>query len=160
MSDNIFRKMSNSSEEEPEMAAAPRAIVAGHGTLPQGLVNAVDCISGRGADFVVTSNHGLGGSEIEEKLREAATQNGIKVFFTDLPGGSATVAVRRMMRTDPTLTLVTGANLSTLLEFVFQHEETPAEAAKHAAEKGRVTLAVSGEAVSKPTDPATPASTH
>jgi PTS system N-acetylgalactosamine-specific IIA component len=155
MSGSIFRKMSNSSEGESDSTASPRAIVAGHGTLPQGLVNAVDCIAGRGSDFVVLSNFGLAGSDIEQKLREAAAEHGIKVFFTDLPGGSATVAVRRMMRTDPTLTLVTGANLSTLLEFVFQHEASPAEAARHAAEKGRGTLVVSGEGEAKPAIPAT-----
>jgi N-acetylgalactosamine PTS system EIIA component len=123
----------------------PRAIVAGHGELPQGLVNAVDCISGCGSVFLALSNFGLAGSDIEGKLREKAAEHGIKVFFTDLPGGSATVAVRRMMRTDPTLVLITGANLSTLLEFVFQPDANPADAARHAAEKGRATLVVAGD---------------
>ncbi len=142
--------MTSSNEEEPSSQTAPRAIVAGHGTLPQGLVNAVDCISGRGSDFLVLSNWGLAGSDIEEKIRNAAAEYGIKVFFTDLPGGSATVAVRRMMRSDPAITLVTGANLSTLLEFVFQPEENPAEAARYAAERGRGTLVASGEGAEKP----------
>jgi Phosphotransferase system, mannose/fructose-specific component IIA len=124
---------------------APRAIVAGHGELPQGLVNAVDCISGCGSVFLALSNYGLAGSDIEGKLREKAAEYGIKVFFTDLPGGSATVAVRRMMRTDPSLVLVTGANLSTLLEFVFQPDASPADAARHATEKGRATLVVAGD---------------
>lgn len=128
----------------------PRAVVAGHGELPQGLVNAVDCISGCGSVFVALSNYGLAGSDIEERLRETSVEYGIKVFFTDLPGGSATVAVRRMMRTDPSLILITGANLSTLLEFVFQPDATPSEAARQAAEKGRATLVVSGSGESFP----------
>lgn len=146
--------MSSSGDEDSSTEAPPRAIVAGHGSLPQGLVNAVDCISGRGSDFLVLSNYGLAGADIEEKLREQASLNNIKVFFTDLPGGSATVAVRRMMRTDPSLVLVTGANLSTLLEFVFQTESDPAEAAKTAAEKGRGTLVAFGDGSTKPSSPA------
>jgi len=122
--------MTSSEEDSTETQQTPRAIVAGHGSLPQGLVNAVDCISGRGSDFLVLSNFGLSGGDIEEKLRNAAAEFGVKVFFTDLPGGSATIAVRRMMRTDSSLVLVTGANLSTLLEFVFQADVDPAEAAR------------------------------
>ena len=146
--------MSSSGDETSGNENAPRAIVAGHGSLPQGLVNAVDCISGRGSDFVVFSNYGLAGTDIEEKLREAAALHGIKVFFTDLPGGSATVAVRRMMRTDPGLVLVTGANLSTLLEFAFQTDASPADAAKTAADKGRGTLVAFGDGEAKPVVPA------
>lgn len=139
-----------SSEGDSTEKHAPRAIVAGHGSLPQGLVNAVDCISGRGSDFHVLSNFGLTGSDIEDKLRAAASEFGVRVFFTDLPGGSATIAVRRMMRTDPNLILVTGANLSALLEFVFQSAGDPAEAARSAAEKGRGTLVAFGDGAPKP----------
>lgn len=146
--------MSSSGDEDPNTESTPRAIVAGHGSLPQGLVNAVDCISGRGSDFLVLSNFGLAGADIEEKLREEASRNNIKVFFTDLPGGSATIAVRRMMRTDPSLVLVTGANLSTLLEFVFHTETDPADAARTAAEKGRTTLVAFGDGSTKPAAPA------
>ena len=146
--------MSSSGEQDSSKGGTPRAIVTGHGSLPQGLVNAVDCISGRGSDFLVLSNYGLAGADIEEKLREEAARHDIKVFFTDLPGGSATVAVRRMMRTDPALVLVTGANLSTLLEFVFQTDAAPADAARSAAEKGRGTLVAFGDGETKPVAPA------
>jgi PTS system N-acetylgalactosamine-specific IIA component len=146
--------MSSSANEDSGTATPPRAIVAGHGSLPQGLVNAVDCISGRASDFLVLSNFGLAGPDIEEKLRDQASRNNIKVFFTDLPGGSATIAVRRMMRTDPSLVLVTGANLSTLLEFVFQTDADPADAARVAAEKGRGTLVAFGDSSTKPVAPA------
>lgn len=144
----------SSNEESATPTPGPRAIVAGHGTLPQGLVNAVDCISGRGSDFLVLSNYGLAGSDIEALLRERAAEHGINVFFTDLPGGSATIAVRRMMRADPSIVLVTGANLSTLLEFAFQTEAMPADAARNSAEKGRGTLVAFGDGQSKPAAPA------
>ncbi len=146
--------MSSTEEGAATPAAGPRAIVAGHGTLPQGLVNAVDCISGRGSDFLVLSNYGLAGPDIEATLRQQAAEHGISVFFTDLPGGSATIAVGRMMRADPSIVLVTGANLSTLLEFAFQTEAAPADAARNAAEKGRGTLLAFGDGQSKPVAPA------
>jgi PTS system N-acetylgalactosamine-specific IIA component len=122
----------------------PRAIVAGHGVFPEGLISAVDQITGRGSVFLAVSNAALGSEEIEAKLRGEAATSGVKVFFTDLPGGSATLAVRRMMRTDPELVLVTGSNLATLLEFVFHSNEDPREAAGRAAEKGRASLAAYG----------------
>ena len=132
-----------SSESEPAASStSPRAIVAGHGSFPDGIVSAVNQISGCGDVFLPISNSGLSGTDIEDKLREASSK--IRVFFTDLPGGSATLAVRRLMRTDPGIVLVTGANLATLLEFVFQPEADPSEAAKRAAEKGRTALASYG----------------
>lgn len=131
-----------SSTGEPDATdsyPSPRAIVAGHGGFPEGLVSAVNQISGCGDVFLPVSNTGLSGSDIEVRLRSEAAA-GIRVFFTDLPGGSATLAVRRLMRTDPDLVLVTGANLATLLEFVFRNDEDPREAAKRAAEKGRAAI--------------------
>jgi len=138
-----------SSADQPDASGvepqAPRAIIAGHGSFPEGMVSAVEQISGYGNVFVALSNSGLTGEDIESRLRARAEALGIKVFFTDLPAGSATIAVRRIMRDTEGVILVTGANLATLLEFVFRGEETPADAARHAAEKGRISLSVHGE---------------
>lgn len=125
---------------------APRAIVAGHGNFPEGVVSAVAQITGRGDLLVPLSNVGLGREEIEARLRDLLTRHHVHVVFTDLPGGSATLAVRRVMRDMPTLTLVTGTNLATLVDFVFRDGSLDAaEAAAQAAEKGRSALvAVTG----------------
>ena len=137
MSGSISRKMTSS--EEPA-ALVPRAIVAGHASFADGLVSAVQQIAGAGDVFVPLSNRGLSNEDIETQFRDAASGHGIRVFFTDLPGGSATHAVRRLMRADPSIGLVTGANLGTLLEFAFHGDDEPAEAARIAAEKGRASL--------------------
>lgn len=129
---------------EVQTPPAPRAIVAGHGTFPQGIVSAVDQISGFGSVFIPLSNADLSGEGIESRIRERAQSFGITVFFTDLPAGSATMAVRRMMRENPSVILVTGTNLATLLEFVFRGDETPADAARHSVEKGRAALETQG----------------
>jgi hypothetical protein len=45
----------------------------------------------------------------------------------------------------PDVVLVTGTNLATLLEFVFQDKSiSPADAARRSAEKGRASLAAYG----------------
>lgn len=120
----------------------PRAVVAGHGNFPAGLVSAVDQITGRGGALVAFSNSGLGRAEIESGLRHLLTRHELNVIFTDLPGGSATLAARRLVRELPGLTVVTGANLAALIDFVFCDASLPpAEAAAHAVEKGRSALA-------------------
>lgn len=136
--------MKSSADESVEKSESPRAIVAGHGDFPDGLVSAVDQISGRGGVFIPVSNRGLGAGDIESVLTKTAAHSKVSVIFTDLPGGSATLAVRRMMRANPNLVLVTGANLAALLEFVFQAAADPKSAAVTAAEKGRAALAATG----------------
>ena len=119
-----------------------RAIVTGHGAFPDGLVSAVQQITGRGEMIVPFSNTGLGREEIEAGLRDCIAKSHATVVFTDLPGGSATLAARRILRDVPSLTIVTGANLATLVDFVFAEEGmSAAEAAAHAAERGRAALA-------------------
>jgi PTS system N-acetylgalactosamine-specific IIA component len=127
----------------PEFSA-PRAIVAGHGSFPQGIISAVEQITGYGNVFLPLSNSDLSGEDIETRLRSRASSLGINVFFTDLPAGSATIAVRRIMRDDPSVILVTGTNLATLLEFVFRADETPADAVRHSVEKGRAAIVAQG----------------
>lgn len=119
-----------------------RAIVTGHGALPEGLVSAVQQITGRGELLVPFSNAGLGREEIEAGLRACIDRVHAAVIFTDLPGGSATLAARRVLRDRQDLTIVTGANLATLVDFVFADDGmSAADAAAHAAERGRIALA-------------------
>ena len=129
------------SESEP---SAPRAIVAGHGDFAAGLVSAVGQITGRGDVFVPLSNRDLSAVEVERAMRQQVESLGLTVVFTDLPAGSCTMAARRLQRERPSMVLVTGTNLATLLDFVF-HTDIPAiQAAQHAAEKGRAALAATG----------------
>jgi PTS system N-acetylgalactosamine-specific IIA component len=94
--------------------------------------------------FVGMSNAGLGAAEIADEMRARLDATGVGVIFTDLPAGSCTIAARRILRERPELVLVTGANLATLLDFAFHAHLAPAEAARHAAEKGRASLTVTG----------------
>ena len=121
-----------------------RALVAGHGDFAAGIVSAVHQITGRGEAFVVLSNRDMSAADVERTMRDQVDAGAIDVIFTDLPAGSCTMAARRLQRERPAVVLVTGTNLATLLDFVF-HTDVPAtEAARHAADKGRSALVVTG----------------
>lgn len=120
----------------------PKGIVIGHGEFSAGLVSAVDQICGMAGKLVSLSMKGLTPEDIETAIREELARTGARVIFTDLPAGSATLAARRLVRNDPGLMLVSGVNLATLLDFVFNNEATPEEAARSAAERGKASLIV------------------
>lgn len=130
------------SESEGAGAGKPKAIVVGHGQFSAGLVSAVGQICGLADKLVVLSNVGQTPQDIEATLRDHLARTGARVIFTDLPGGSATIAARRIAREDPDIVLVSGVNLATLLDFVFSSADTPEEAARAAAERGKASLIV------------------
>ena len=127
-----------------ESDSEARALVAGHGDFAAGLVSAVGQITGRGEAFVPLSNRDMSAADVERAMREQVDARALDVIFTDLPAGSCTMAARRLQRERPNIVLVTGTNLATLLDFVF-HTDVPAiEAARHAVDKGRAALVVTG----------------
>lgn len=121
-----------------------RGIVAGHGTFASGVISAVDQITGRGQQFVGVSNRGLCLDDIQGEIGRALDATGARVVFTDLPAGSCTMAVRRMIRERPGVLLVTGINLSLLLDFAMQDDTDPAQAVQAALDRGRAAMAVHG----------------
>lgn len=124
--------------------SAVRAIVAGHGDFANGMISAVDQITGRGNVFLAMTNRDLGVDDITRHLEELLDQTGAGVVFTDLPAGSCTVAARRVQRTRTDLVVVTAISLPVLLDFVFQGDVNAADAARHAVEKGHGALAIVG----------------
>ena len=121
-----------------------RAIVAGHGTFAEGMLSALEQITGRGDVFVGVTNHDLSAADVEVLLRQRLSDTNALVIFTDLPAGSCTMAARRIQRDQPMLKVVTGVNLSTLLDFAFTADSGDANAVEHAADKGRASLVVTG----------------
>jgi PTS system N-acetylgalactosamine-specific IIA component len=149
-SDTCKRMMSdgeacvNTTTDTDVAPATIRAIVAGHGSFASGIISAVEQITGKGASFLAMSNTGLCLDDIQETLARALDHTGANVIFTDLPAGSCTMAVRRMIRARPGVLLVTGINLSTLLDFAMQDASDPVVAVNAALERGRVSMAVYG----------------
>lgn len=138
----------SSDAHAPASTTAPRAIVAGHGEFAAGLVSAVQQITGRGGQLIPVAVHQLSVEDIEDLLRRRMIEHDVHVIFTDLQAGSCTMASRRILRGMNDAVLVAGANLPTLLDFVFSESRPAPEAARHAAERGRAAIAVHGAAVS------------
>ena len=123
---------------------AIRALVAGHGTFAGGMVSAVEQISGRGESLAAMSNTGLGLDDIQRTLKDLLDDSGARVIFTDLPAGSCTMAARRLMRERPDLLLITGVNLSLLLDFAMQDDADAVVAARKALDRGRASMVAHG----------------
>ena len=97
------------------------------------------------------SNRDLGGAEIEAAIRERLLAASAYVVFADLPAGSCALAARRVQRDRPEVTVVTGTNLSTLLDFVcaaaghcsgdVRTAEGARAVAERAVQRGQVALA-------------------
>jgi len=130
------------SDSEGAGTEKPKAIVVGHGEFAAGLVSAVGQICGLADKLVVLSNTGMAPGDIEAAIRHHLARTGAHVIFTDLPGGSATIAARRIAKNNPDIVLVSGVNLATLLDFVFSSSGTPEAAARAAAERGKASLIV------------------
>lgn len=125
-------------------SAAPKAIVIGHGDFAAGMQTAVDKITGQGGALLALSVQDRSLVQIEAWLRENLQKTGAQVVFTDLQAGSATMAARKALRDLSSVTLVVGANLPMLLDFVLSNAPSPLEAANHAAERGRASIVVHG----------------
>ena len=134
----------NTTTDTDVTPATVRAIVAGHGSFASGIISAVQQITGKGSSFLAMSNTGLCLNDIEGTLAQAIDDTGARVIFTDLPAGSCTMAVRRMIRARPGVLLVTGINLSLLLDFAMQESVDPIVAVQTAIERGRASMAVYG----------------
>lgn len=121
-----------------------KAIVAGHGTFAEGMLSAIEQITGRSDLFIGVTNRDLSAQDVERLIRDRLASSGASVIFTDLPAGSCTMAAHRLQREQPGLVVVTGVNLSVLLDFAFHVDAGDAHAVEHAADKGRASLVVSG----------------
>jgi len=123
----------------------PRAIVAGHGDFANGLISAVEVITGRRGVLVAVSGRDLSGSNIENLIRRTVEETGVRVVFTDLQAGSCTMSARRVFRDTADAVLIAGVNLPMLIDFVFADQVPAPEAARRAFERGRSAMCVIGE---------------
>ncbi|HEX9755158.1 MAG TPA: hypothetical protein VGA42_05595 [Gemmatimonadales bacterium] len=104
-----------------------RGVVLAHGSLAQALVAAAEEISGIRDALVPVSNAGCNRPVLEERLREAL-EGGPALIFVDLPTGSCFVAALRAMGSVDRVRVVTGVNLTMLLDFLF-HRSLPLDQA-------------------------------
>ncbi len=111
-------------------------VLAGHGGFAAGMLDAVQTVAGAQPRVATVSNHGLDAAGIEAAIADALARVHASVIFTDLPAGSCTIAARRLAKQRGGLTVVTGANLPMLLDYLLKGREGN-EGAALAAAKGR-----------------------
>lgn len=103
-----------------------RGVVVAHGSMADGLIDAVRSIAGGAADALVpVSNEGRSPQELKESIQEVA-RGGPVVVFADLLSGSCGMAAFASCRDAEQSAVVCGVNLPVLLDFVF-HRDLPFE---------------------------------
>jgi mannose/fructose-specific phosphotransferase system component IIA len=113
-----------------------RGVIVSHAAVAQALVAAVKAITGIEDALTAVSNEGCGTEALAQRLREAVGV-GPALLFVDLPGGSCfTSSARYAKQAGADIAVVTGVNLAMLLDFVFNRDITPAEAARRAVDAG------------------------
>jgi mannose/fructose-specific phosphotransferase system component IIA len=132
-------------ERSPELSpgAAPvpssqvRGIVLTHGTMCHGMVDAVRKITGvEDEALLAISNEGLGPEALLRMVTEVVGEGPV-IIFTDLQTGSCALAARFACRDPGTRTVVFGANLPMLLDFVFQRHLPLEELVERLVERGK-----------------------
>ncbi len=113
-----------------------RGVIVSHAAVAKAMVDAVTAITGIEGALTPISNEGCGTAELGDRLRDAVGA-GPAVLFVDLPGGSCfTSSARYAKQGGADIAVVTGVNLAMLLDFVFNRDISPAEAARRAVDAG------------------------
>lgn len=100
-------------------------VLVGHGKLADGLLDAVEEITGSREGLLPLDNAGLTPESLELRLGEM-TRGHPSVVFVDLPSGSCAFAARRLRARNSRMAVVCGVNLPLLLDFIF-HRTLPLE---------------------------------
>ena len=103
------------------MSERTLGVLVGHGKLAQGLLDALEGITGSREDVIPLDNEGLTPEGLEERLAEIVAGRPA-IVFVDLPSGSCAFAARRLRARQPQIAIVCGVNLPLLLDFVFHRE--------------------------------------
>ena len=114
-----------------------RGVVLAHGTMAQGLVDAVGRISGVTDDALVgISNDGKSPDMLQSEVEDLLGQGPI-IIFTDLPSGSCAVTARICCQAEREVAIISGVNLPVLLDFVFHRDLELGDLVPRLLAKGR-----------------------
>jgi len=116
-----------------------RGVVLAHGRLAEGLVSAVERISGVDDALVPLSNEGLGPERLRTLLDDAVGSSGA-IVFSDMASGSCGMAALGTCRDRGRLAVVCGVNLPVLLDFVFHREMPLDELVARLVDKGHQSI--------------------
>ncbi|HUH12296.1 MAG TPA: hypothetical protein VMK65_04270 [Longimicrobiales bacterium] len=115
-------------------------VVLAHGSMAQGMVDAVRQITGVEENALIPlSNTGVGPEELTARVQEAMG-SGPAVLFVDLQAGSCAFLARRLCRERTDQAALFGVNLPQLLDFVTHRELPVAELVPRLLERGRSSI--------------------
>jgi PTS system mannose-specific IIA component len=98
--------------------AAVRAVLLGHGSMAEGLMDAVHHITGCDTTAIVPiSNRGMSPEALASEV-QSVVGDGPGLIFTDLQSGSCGFVARRLTKNNPALVVISGVNLPLLIDFV------------------------------------------
>ena len=120
-------------------------VVVAHGGLADGLLSALSRVAGEQDNLWPLSNQGLGGEELEVRIREILDDRdaGREAYLlSDLDGGSCGQVCRRLLASGRVRGVFFGVNLPLLVEFVFLQDEPFERFATLAVDKARTALGI------------------
>jgi mannose/fructose-specific phosphotransferase system component IIA len=120
--------------------AAVRAVLLGHGGMPDGMVDAVRHITGCEPDAIVPiSNRGMSPDALTVEVeRVLGDRRGI--IFTDLPSGSCGFVARRLTQNAAGIVVISGVNLPLLIDFAMNRTLPLEELVPRLLTKGRAAM--------------------
>ncbi|HEX9894705.1 MAG TPA: hypothetical protein VGA78_12325 [Gemmatimonadales bacterium] len=116
-------------------------VVVGHGSVAAALVAAAEQISGVRDALIAVTNLDCDRANLEARVQSAVGE-GPAIVFVDLPTGSCFFAAMRGLGRLPYARVVTGVNLTMLVDFVFHRTASLDLAAARARDVG--TRAIAG----------------
>lgn len=114
-------------------------VVVAHGCVAAALVGAVERISGVRGALRAISNESRAPQELR-RLVDEAVAGGPAIVFVDMASGSCAFAGHQVSRGHDNVSVVTGANLPMLLDFIFHREMSVSALAERVAGKGTAAL--------------------
>ena len=120
-------------------------MVVAHGGLADGLLSALSRVAGEQDNLWPLSNQGLGGEELEVRIRDILDERdaGREAYLlSDLDGGSCGQACRRLLSSGRVRGVFFGVNLPLLVEFVFLQDELFERFTTLAVDKARTALGI------------------
>ena len=122
-----------------------RAVLLAHGTMPDGLVDAVRHITGCEPETIVpVSNTAMSPEALATRVLQAAGgSDGPFILFTDLQSGSCGFVARRLAQAAPQIVVVSGVNLPMLIDFVMNRTLPIEELVPRLLARGRAAIGCS-----------------
>jgi mannose/fructose-specific phosphotransferase system component IIA len=119
---------------------AVRGILLTHGSMAEGIVDAVARITGVGREALVpVSNEGVSPEVLADRIRGLLDAQPT-IIFTDLQSGSCGFAARRVSREAERLVVISGVNLPLLLDFVMNRQMPLDELVPRLLARGRAAI--------------------